>query len=124
MINPDTLKKLRTDQDLSKSELARRASISRTYVTDIENGDAKCPSATVVANLAKALGTTSEHLNEGGGKWFKFPMSREARTAAFNNGVKAYQAGQGSCPHRAGGARSQWLHGWHHARDLAKADAS
>lgn len=56
-----TLQVLRTDQGLSRRELAQRAQISYSYLSAIENG-AKPPSSKILALLAAALGVHRHEL--------------------------------------------------------------
>lgn len=49
------LKRLRTARKLSRYALARRAGISRVYVTKLEEGRSD-PTVGMLAKLAKALG--------------------------------------------------------------------
>lgn len=50
-----TIKVIRTDRGIERRELAERAGISYSYLTEIENGN-KPPSPTVLEPLAGALG--------------------------------------------------------------------
>jgi transcriptional regulator with XRE-family HTH domain/CheY-like chemotaxis protein len=59
---------LRTGQDLSRGELAERAEISYSYLSEIENG-AKSPSSRVLAALAEALGLPVHDLLEAAETW-------------------------------------------------------
>jgi transcriptional regulator with XRE-family HTH domain len=42
---------------ITQQEIANRVGISRTYYSQIENGD-RDPSATIITNIAKALGVS------------------------------------------------------------------
>jgi len=50
------VKELRENAGLSLGDLARQASLSRSYISEIENGIKVDPSPPVCARLAKALG--------------------------------------------------------------------
>jgi transcriptional regulator with XRE-family HTH domain len=56
------LRELRTRQALSLSEAARRASISKAYLSQLEHGESTQPSYDVLGRIATALGTTAEVL--------------------------------------------------------------
>ena len=56
-----TIKVLRTDLGIERRELAERAGISYSYITEIENGN-KPPSATVLNPIAAALGKRMSEL--------------------------------------------------------------
>jgi len=58
-----TIKVLRTDQGLERRELAQRAHISYSYLTEIENGN-KPPSSAVLRDIASALGFSMSSLIE------------------------------------------------------------
>jgi len=57
------LKKLRTAKNLSRYELAKRAKISRVYVTKLETGRSD-PTVGMLQRLAKALGVPVTELLE------------------------------------------------------------
>ena len=52
---------LRVDHGLSQEELAERAGIHRTYVSQLERG-IKSPTLAVLTKIAKALGTKPSRL--------------------------------------------------------------
>lgn len=58
-----TIKVIRTDLGLERRELAERAGISYSYVTEIENGN-KPPSSSVLGPIATALGLRMSELIE------------------------------------------------------------
>ncbi len=58
-----TIKVIRTDQGIERRDLAERAGISYSYLTEIENGN-KPPSPTVLEPLARALGLRMFELME------------------------------------------------------------
>ena len=49
------LKALREDRGLSQVDLAKKASVGRTYIVKLESGDKKNPSLDILKKLAKAL---------------------------------------------------------------------
>ncbi len=53
-----TLKRYRSDIDISQAELARRAGLSRAYISELESGLGKRPSGDVLLRIADALGVT------------------------------------------------------------------
>lgn len=55
------ISKLRLGLGLSQEELAERAGIHRTYVSQLERG-IKSPTLAVLMKIAKALGTRSSRL--------------------------------------------------------------
>lgn len=56
-----TLKKLRVARGFSQEELAFRAEVHRTYVSQLERG-VKSPSLKTIARLARALGLSPSAL--------------------------------------------------------------
>lgn len=58
-----TIKVLRTDQGIERRDLAGRAGISYSYLTEIENGN-RPPSPSVLAPIADALGVRMSRLIE------------------------------------------------------------
>ncbi|MCH8824789.1 MAG: helix-turn-helix transcriptional regulator [Planctomycetes bacterium] len=48
------VRKLRKDLDISQEELGARASLDRTYISDIERGK-RNPSLDIIAGIAKSL---------------------------------------------------------------------
>lgn len=69
----DRIKLRRKDIDITAAELARRAGISKGYLSEIETGEAPRPSADVLYRVATALGTTMADLL---GKRAQLPTSR------------------------------------------------
>ncbi|WP_172592567.1 helix-turn-helix domain-containing protein [Staphylococcus pettenkoferi] len=59
-----TIKKIRKSKNLTQSELAREMEISRSYLSDIENGN-KNPSITTTKKLAEKLGVSVSYLTTG-----------------------------------------------------------
>lgn len=54
----DRIRQRRGELNISGAELARRAEVTKGYVSQIENGQVPRPSAEVLYRLANALGTT------------------------------------------------------------------
>ena len=48
----------RKEKELTAAELARRAEVSKGYLSELENGRAERPSGEVLYRIASALGTT------------------------------------------------------------------
>jgi transcriptional regulator with XRE-family HTH domain len=65
----ERLAQLREKQVLSLSEVARRAQISKAYLSQLEHGESKQPSYEVLDRLATALGTSMELLTGRSGSW-------------------------------------------------------
>jgi transcriptional regulator with XRE-family HTH domain len=61
------IKENRAAQELSQRDLAQRASISRSYLCDIEHGRGAQPSILVLEKLASALGATSAEILRASG---------------------------------------------------------
>jgi transcriptional regulator with XRE-family HTH domain len=61
------IKANRAAQELSQRDLAQRASISRSYLCDIEHGRGAQPSIAVLEKLATALGATSAEILRASG---------------------------------------------------------
>jgi len=55
------IRQLRIDLGVSQEELAQRAGVHRTYVSQLERG-IKSPTLIVLTKLAKALGTRPSHI--------------------------------------------------------------
>jgi transcriptional regulator with XRE-family HTH domain len=58
---PDGLRKVRTEKGLSQEELADRAGLHRTYISQIERG-LKSPSLRSLEQIAEALGMSVSEL--------------------------------------------------------------
>lgn len=58
-----TIKVIRTDQGIERRELAEKAQISYSYLTEIENGN-KPPSPSVLGPIAEALGLRMSELTQ------------------------------------------------------------
>jgi transcriptional regulator with XRE-family HTH domain len=63
------LRRLRDVQALSLSEVARRAQISKAYLSQLERGESTQPSYEVIGRLATALGASPEQLAGHRGPW-------------------------------------------------------
>ena len=50
------IKRLRQTKGLTQAELAKKAQVTRPYITMLENGVRKAPSLHMLRRLAKALG--------------------------------------------------------------------
>src|SRR2546423_2713599 len=74
------VKRRRTDLGISQEELAERASLHRTYVSDVEAGK-RNPSLASIQRLATALGAPLSAVFCGAEK--VLPMSRSAGEAAM-----------------------------------------
>ena len=77
------IRRIRTDREMSRKELAERTGISYPYLTEIEGGK-KVPSQRVMATIAKALGVRqhefmllAEELAGAGVAYSMEPMSLE-----------------------------------------------
>jgi transcriptional regulator with XRE-family HTH domain len=86
----ERLRHLREKEGISLSEVARRAQVSKAYVSQLERGGSTEPSYSVVTRLATALGTTVEELTGQSVVWD--PSEHEAipgslRTFAQRSGV-------------------------------------
>ena len=58
------IRKLREDRRLTQAEVAKRADVSKQYVTMLERGTRKAPSLPVLQRIAKALGVPVTELLE------------------------------------------------------------
>ena len=65
MAFPDNLKRLREMRGISTAELAESAGIAQPQIVKYESG-MTVPNAIAAVKIAKRLGTTVEHLVEGG----------------------------------------------------------
>jgi transcriptional regulator with XRE-family HTH domain len=65
----ERLTRLREKQGLSLSEVARRAQISKAYLSQLERGESRQPSYDVLDRLATALGASVEDLAGRRGSW-------------------------------------------------------
>lgn len=58
----ENIKKIREEKGLNLSELSRQAQVSKGYLSQLENGEVKSPSADILFKIAGALGVTISHL--------------------------------------------------------------
>ena len=56
------LTEIRESKNITKSELAKLAKVSPSYITELENGDYENPSVKIVCSLCLALETTPNEL--------------------------------------------------------------
>ena len=56
------IKELRTAQNLTLDQLAQATGSSKSYIWELENKDPPRPSAEKLAEIAKALGVTTDYL--------------------------------------------------------------
>ncbi len=56
------LTEIRQSKNMTKSQLAKSAKVSSSYITELENGDYKNPGVKIVCSLCLALGTTPNEL--------------------------------------------------------------
>ena len=56
------IREVRQERGLSMSQLARDAGVSKSYLSQIENGNSKQPSATILLKIATALDSTLAHI--------------------------------------------------------------
>ncbi|OHA18640.1 MAG: DNA-binding protein [Candidatus Taylorbacteria bacterium RIFCSPHIGHO2_01_FULL_45_63] len=57
----NNMKRIRTKKGISQGDIARTLGLGRGYVSNIENGKTN-PTLSTIANLAKALGVSSDEL--------------------------------------------------------------
>jgi len=77
------LKGLREKQGLSMSEIARRARISKAYLSQLEHGESSQPSYDVLGRLAVALGSSPDYLAGGSSGHALEPSALPASLRAF-----------------------------------------
>lgn len=77
------LRAARERQDLSLSEVARRAGISKAYLSQLENGESSHPSYDVMGRLAAALATSIPDLTGQPGVWEPVESDAPASLRAF-----------------------------------------
>ena len=56
------LRELRERKDMSQLQLAKRAGVTQSYISDLEAGTKKNPSVAILKKLAKALGVPPTEL--------------------------------------------------------------
>lgn len=76
----DKIKELREGFGLTQGHLAISASVSQGYLSQLENGDVKNPSAAVLLRVAQAMGVDPDELFEAAG----YPTMRTLRQVYQN----------------------------------------
>jgi transcriptional regulator with XRE-family HTH domain len=71
----DKIRELREGFGFTQGQLAVSASVSQGYLSQLENGDVKNPSAAVLLRVAQAMGVDSDELFEAAG----YPTVRTLR---------------------------------------------
>src|SRR2546426_2094112 len=71
----DRIKQLREEIGLTQGQLASGSSVSQGYLSQLENGEVKNPSAAVLLRVAKAMRVDSDELFEAAG----YPTVRTLR---------------------------------------------
>lgn len=79
----DKIRQLREESGLTQGQLAARSSVSQGYLSQLENGEVKNPSAAVLLRVAQAVRVDSDELFEAAG----YPTVRTLRQI-----YQAYQA--------------------------------
>ena len=71
----DRIRQLRDDFALTQGQLANKSSVSQGYLSQLENGEVKNPSASVLLRLAQAMSVDADDLFEAAG----YPTVRTLR---------------------------------------------
>ena len=71
----DRIKQLREKSGLTQGQLANQSSVSQGYLSQLENGEVKNPSAAVLLRVAQAMHVDSDELFEAAG----YPTVRTLR---------------------------------------------
>lgn len=71
----DKIRQLREECGLTQGQLAARSSVSQGYLSQLENGEVKNPSAAVLLRVAQAMSVDSDELFEAAG----YPTVRTLR---------------------------------------------
>jgi transcriptional regulator with XRE-family HTH domain len=71
----DKIRKLREDSGLTQGQLANSSSVSQGYLSQLENGEVKNPSAAVLLRVAEAMHIEADELFEAAG----YPTVRTLR---------------------------------------------
>lgn len=71
----DKIRQLREDASLTQGQLAAASSVSQGYLSQLENGEVKNPSAAVLLRVAQAIGVDADELFEAAG----YPTVRTLR---------------------------------------------
>lgn len=58
----NNLRKIRRLKDITQQELAEKVGVTREYISNIERGVVKAPSARIMLEIAKRLDTTVEKI--------------------------------------------------------------
>ena len=61
------IKKVREEKNLSQETVAAEAELARSYISKLEDGKIKSPSAMVLVKLAKGLGVSQESIFQEAG---------------------------------------------------------
>lgn len=56
------IKKIREEKEMTLSDLARKAKISKSYLSELENGKKKNASLVTICKIASALGVPAKDL--------------------------------------------------------------
>jgi transcriptional regulator with XRE-family HTH domain len=73
----DTIRKLREEGGLTQGQLAISSAVSQGYLSQLENGEVKNPSASVLLRVAEAVHVSADELFEAAG----YPTVRMLRQA-------------------------------------------
>jgi transcriptional regulator with XRE-family HTH domain len=73
----DRIRKLRDKRELTQGQLAHSSSVSQGYLSQLENGEVKNPSAAVLLRVAQAMSVDPDELFEAAG----YPTVRTLREA-------------------------------------------
>ncbi len=71
----DRIRKLRDKRELTQGQLAQSSSVSQGYLSQLENGEVKNPSAAVLLRVAQAMSVDPDDLFEAAG----YPTVRTLR---------------------------------------------
>jgi len=71
----DRIRKLRDKRELTQGQLAQSSSVSQGYLSQLENGEVKNPSAAVLLRVAQAMNVDPDDLFEAAG----YPTVRTLR---------------------------------------------
>jgi len=77
------IKALREQQGLTQEELAKKAKLTKPYISQLESGARGNPSVSAVKNLAKALGVQMQTLLSDGERRRILKLEREATATAL-----------------------------------------
>jgi len=81
-----TIKVMRTEQGIERRELAERAGISYSYITEIENGN-KPPSSAKLGPIASALGVRMSELIQAAEERVDSATREEERSLLFEDAL-------------------------------------